>query len=186
MQEILRQHFEKIIALSDEESEFILSHFTLGNLRKREFFIREGENVGHIFFIVSGLTKMILTDKDAKEHIVSFAMEDWWETDTKAFYTESKATMSMQCLEDTTYFRLSYQDYRELSSVMPKMQHFFFEKAVAAHIASQNRILALTAMNAKERFEQLLGQKPALFQRPPKSLLASYLGVSRETLSRLF
>ncbi len=66
-----------------------------------------------------------------------------------------------------------------------KMEHFFLEKAVNGHIASQQRILSFIMSNAQERFEALLKRYPTFYQRLPKTLLASYLGVSRETLSRL-
>jgi len=65
------------------------------------------------------------------------------------------------------------------------MEYFFLKKSNAGYIASQRRILSFLTSSAKERYEQLLEQYPILFQRVPKMLLASYLGVSRETLSRL-
>lgn len=184
MEEFLRKHFGKLIELSDGEFAFLLSHFTKEFFRKGDFLIREGDKNVPIFFIVSGLTKLSVFDSDNAEHVVAFALEDWWETDTLAFYSALPATMHVQCLEDSAVFRLTLENYRKLCE-SPKFQHFFMEKAIASHIAGEKRILALTAMNAKERFEQLLKQRPVLFQRLPKSMLASYLGVSRETLSRL-
>lgn len=112
-------------------------------------------------------------------------MEDWWETDFLAFYTKTKATMSLQCLEDTRVLCISLENYRKLCSGLQKTEHFFLRKATSGHIASQQRILSLLSSNAKERYDQLLKRHPSLFQRVPKTLLASYLGVSRETLSRL-
>ncbi|RZJ69712.1 Crp/Fnr family transcriptional regulator [Flavobacterium sp.] len=185
MQDFLRKHFEKIIKLSDDEFAFVLSHFTEKFLRKGDFLIRESEQNVPNYFIVSGLTKLSAKDSNNTEHVVTFAMEDWWETDSDAFFRQTPATMQVQCLEDTAVFCLTFPNYRKLCDALPKMQHFFLEKSIASHIAGQKRILALTTMTAKERFEQLLAQRPILFRRLPKSLLASYLGVTRETLSRL-
>ena len=185
MKEFLRHHIEKIIDVDDAEFQYILSHFTVRSLKKKEFLIRENDVVDHNFLLVSGLTKLYITDRGGNEHIVSFALEDWWETDSLAFFTQTKATMNLQCLENTTTFCLSFHNYSKLRSDMPKMEHFFLEKAVASHIAGEKRMLALTTLTAKERYEQLLAARPVLFQRLPKTLLASYLGVSRETLSRL-
>lgn len=185
MQEKLREHIEKIVPLTDEEFAFVLSHFTFQSAKKREFLIREGKSVKYSYFVVSGLLKLVHSDESGKEHIVSFAMEDWWESDYLAYHSQTKATMSLQCLEDTDVFCLSLEGYQQLCSGLQKMEHFFLKKANAGHIASQQRILSFITANAKERYEQLLKRYPSLFQRVPKTLLASYLGVSRETLSRL-
>ena len=135
--------------------------------------------------MISGLLKLVYNDNNGKEHIVSFAMEDWWESDFSAYFTKSKAKMSLQCIEPTTVFSISITDYEKLSTEMPKMKRFFLQKSNAGFIASQQRILSFLTSNAKERYEQLLEQYPMLFQKVPKTLLASYLCVSRETLSRL-
>jgi CRP-like cAMP-binding protein len=184
MEEILRKHIEKIVGLTDEEFTFVISHFAVKSFRKNEFLIRPGENVRYFYFVISGLLKLGYPDDLGKEHIISFAMEDWWETDFPAFYSQAKATMTLQCLEDTEVYCLSLEDYRKLCG-LHKMEHFFLEKAVSGHIASQQRILSFIMSNAQERFEALLKRYPTFYQRLPKTLLASYLGVSRETLSRL-
>ena len=181
----LREHIEKIVSLTDDEFAFVLSHFTSRKLKKHQFLIQEGDAVSHSYFVVSGLLKLVHTDASGKEHIVSFAMEDWWESDYQAFHNQTKATMSLDCLEDTEVFCLSLENYKNLCVSLQKMEHFFLEKANRGHIGSQQRILSLITGNAKERYEQLLERYPLLLQRVPKSMIASYLGVSRETLSRL-
>jgi CRP-like cAMP-binding protein len=185
MKEKLKEHIENLTPLTDDEFSFVLSHFSFEKHKKNDFLIREGENVKHCYFVVSGLLKLVYNDKEGKQHIVSFAMEDWWESDFSAYFTQTKAKMSLQCIEDTTAFSISLKNYKKLSTEFPKKERFFLEKSNSGHIASQNRILSFLTSNAKERYEQLLKLYPLLFQRVPKSLLASYLGVSRETLSRL-
>ncbi|MBC9934165.1 Crp/Fnr family transcriptional regulator [Chitinophaga qingshengii] len=186
MQEKLRQHIEKIVPLTDEEFALVLSHFVPKTVKKKDFLIRQGEPVRHCYFVVSGLLTLIYDDDSGKQHIVSFAMEDWWESDYLAYFTQTRATMSLQCLEDTVVYSLSLEGYQLLCSQLRKMEHFFLQKANAGHIGSQRRILSFLTANAKERYKQLLQRYPTLLQRVPKALLASYLGVSRETLSRLW
>ena len=112
-------------------------------------------------------------------------MEDWWESDYQAFYTKTRATMSLQCLEATEVYGITLEDYNRLRGGLPKMEHFFLEKANRGHIGSQQRIISFLTLNAKERYEHLLNRYPALLQRVPKTLIASYLGATRETLSRI-
>lgn len=185
MHEILRKHIEKIVPLSDEEFTFVRSHFTLKKFKKHQFLIQEGEAVKYYYFVVSGLLKLVYTEDTGKQHIVSFAMEDWWESDVYAYFTQTDATMSLECLEDTEVLCLLLEDYKKLCDGLQKMERFFLEKANFGFIGSQRRIISWLTSNTKERYEQLLTRYPSLIQRVPKSLLAAYLGVSRETLSRL-
>jgi CRP-like cAMP-binding protein len=185
MKERLREHIEKIVPLSDDEFAFVLNHFTVKKFKKHQFLIQEGEAVKYHYFVVSGLLKLVYTDDTGKQHIVSFAMEDWWESDFYAYYTQTKATMSLECIEDTEVYCLLLEDYKKLCDGLQKMERFFLQKANFGFISSQRRIISWMTSNAKERYEQLLKQYPSLVQRVPKSLLAAYLGVSRETLSRL-
>lgn len=186
MYERLKDHIEKIVPLTDHEFSLVLSHFTIKEFEKDHFVFQRGENVKYAYYVASGLLKLVYTDDTAREHIISFALEDWWESDFYAYFTQTKATMSLKCLEATTVFCLALEDYQKLCSGMQKMESFFLKKANSGFIGSQQRILSLLTTNAKERYEQLLTQHPSLFQRVSKTQLASYLGVSRETLSRLY
>jgi CRP-like cAMP-binding protein len=185
MQEKLREHIEKVLPLTDDEFTLILAYFTQKKFKRHQFLIQEGESVRYAYFVISGLLKLVYTDDSGKQHIISFAMEDWWESDFQAYYTQSKATMSLDCIEDTEVFCLSLEGYQQLCVSLPKMEHFFLKKSNLGYISSQQRLLSLLTTHAKERYAQLLKQYPSLIQRVPKTLLASYLGVSRETLSRL-
>ncbi|WP_421939862.1 Crp/Fnr family transcriptional regulator [Pedobacter sp.] len=184
MFDVLRAHLEKHVELTDAEFDVVKRHFSFRHYKKHQFLIQEGEPVKYSYFILSGLLKLVHYDEKGKNNIVSFAMEDWWESDFQAYLTGAKATLSLECIEDTKVLRISLADYRNLCASLQKIQSFFLEKAHFGNIAAQKRILSLLTSNAKERHDQLLKQYPSLFQRVPKSLLASYLGVSRETLSR--
>lgn len=185
MSEILRQQIEKITPLTDKEFEYILSHFTTKKLKKHQFLIQEDDLVQHDYFVIKGLLKAYYINHDGKEHIMQFAAEDWWITDYQAYFNETKALFNIDCIETTEVLCLSLYNREKLCADMHKIEHFFRKKSNSGYVALQRRILSLLNSNAKERYEQLLQQYPSLFQRVPKTLIASYLGVSRETLSRL-
>lgn len=185
MSEILRQQIEKITPLTDKEFDYILSHFTLKKLKKHQFLLHEGDFVSNDHFVINGLIKAYYVNQEGKEHIMQFAMEDWWITDYQAYFNETKALLNIDCLESTQVLCLSLHNREKLCADMHKIEHFFRKKSNSGYVALQRRILSLLNSNAKERYEQLLQQYPTLFQRVPKTLIASYLGVSRETLSRL-
>jgi CRP-like cAMP-binding protein len=185
MSQILRNQLEKIIQLSESEFDYILSHFTTRKFKKRQLVIQEGQLVENDFFILSGCLKSYSTDANGKEHIIQFGMQDWWITDYQAYYNQSTATVTIDCIEDTELLCLSYKNREKLCAELHKIEHFFRKKTNKRNVALQNRILSLLSSNAKERYDKLLEQYPQLFQKVPKQLIASYLGVTRETLSRL-
>ncbi|MCB2376392.1 Crp/Fnr family transcriptional regulator [Hymenobacter sp. BT635] len=185
MEQQLREHLEQVVPLTDEEFALALSHFSGRRFRKHQFLIQEGHPVPCAYYVVSGLLKLVHTDEAGKQHILSFAMEDWWESDFRAYHTQTPASLALECLEDTAVFCLTLPDYHRLCAALPKLERFFLHKATLGSMAAQQRILSLLTTSARQRYEQLLAQHPALVQRVPKTLLAAYLGVSRETLSRL-
>jgi len=185
MSDILRQQIEKITLLNDTEFDYILSHFTIKKFKKHQFIIQEGENVLNDFFILNGCLKSYFTDKNGKEHILAFGMQDWWITDYQAYYNQTTATINIDCIEDCELLSLSFQNREKLCAEMHKIEHFFRKKTNKRNVALQQRILSLLSNNAKEKYDQLLQLYPQLFQKVPKQLIAAYLGVTRETLSRL-
>ncbi|SDN04614.1 Crp/Fnr family transcriptional regulator [Siphonobacter aquaeclarae] len=184
MSQVLREHIQQLVPLSDEEFAYVLAHFTPRKFRKHQFLVQAGEAVSADFFVVSGLLRSYFTNDEGKDHILQFAMEDWWISDYQAYFGQAPATLSIDCLEPVEVLCLSLENREKICADLHKMEHFFRKKSNAGYMALQRRILSLLTNNARQRYEELLRQNPALFQRVPKTLLASYLGVSRETLSR--
>jgi CRP-like cAMP-binding protein len=185
MSELLRQQIEKITPITDSEFEYILSHFTTKNFRKHQFVVQEGDGVPNDFFVLSGCLKAYHTDIDGKEHILQFALPDWWITDYQAYFKETEASISVDCVENSELLCLSLHNREKLCSELHKIEHFFRKKSNAGYVALQQRILSLLNNSAKERYEKFLELYPNILQKIPKTLVAAYLGVSRETLSRL-
>ncbi len=181
----LRQHIEKIINLTDEEFDFVLSHFEQIKKRKHQHILQKDEIANKEYWIISGCLKSSFFDNDGKEHILQFGMENWWITDYDSFINQSKSKIYIDCIEDSELLYITYENREKLTSKMHKMERFWAKKSKYGRIALQNRILSLLKNSSKERYELLLEQYPKLFQRVPKKLIAAYLGVSRETLSRL-
>ncbi|WP_276482911.1 Crp/Fnr family transcriptional regulator [Paraflavitalea pollutisoli] len=186
MSHLLRQHLSTITPFSDAEFDYVLSHFTPKKLKKHQFLVQEGNAVPNDHFVLKGLLKATHVSPDGKEHILQFAMEDWWITDYQAFHQQSAATINIDCIEATEVLSLSLYNREKLCSELHKIEHCFRVKTSAGYVALQRRILSLLDSNARERYEQFIQQYPTLTQRLPKTLIAAYLGVSRETLSRLY
>jgi CRP-like cAMP-binding protein len=185
MEQILRQQIEKIVKLTDEEFAFVLTYFTFKTFRRHEYIVLAGNPAPNDHFVVKGLLKSFHIDDTGKTHILQFAMEDWWISDPQAYHNRVNATLSIDCLEDTQAYLISIDNREKLCVDCPKMEYFFLKKTTAGYIALQRRILSLMSQKAEVRFTQFMHLYPTLLQRVPKTLIASYLGVTRETLSRM-
>ncbi|MER3375904.1 MAG: Crp/Fnr family transcriptional regulator [Allomuricauda sp.] len=181
----LRKHIEELINLTDEEFDMVLSHFEPIKKRKHQYLVQEGELVDKEFWVLKGCLKSYFVDDEGKEHILQFGMENWWITDYESFVKHTPSKISIDCIEDSELLYITFENREKLTAQMHKMERFWAKKSKYGRIALQNRILSLLKNSAKERYDVLLEQYPQLFQRVPKKLIAAYLGVSRETLSRL-
>ncbi|MTI19501.1 Crp/Fnr family transcriptional regulator [Fulvivirga sp. RKSG066] len=181
----LRDHIEEISDLTDEEWDFLSKHFKYKSFKKHQYLIQIGQTVPSEFWIINGLVKSFTVDNDGKEHILQFGMEDYWVSDYNAYQNQIKSTLHVDCLEDSEFFSLSFENREIICQEVKAMANFFRVKANLGYIALQKRILSHLTETAEERYNNLLTTLPKLIQRVPKKLLAAYLGVSRETLSRL-
>ena len=181
----LRKHIGQIVQLTDEEFEWVLSHFQCKKFQKYQVIIQEGDFVLHDYFVESGLMKAYRMTSDGKEHILQFAMENGWITDPDAFHNGTRSNLYVACLEDSEVLAISMEDREIICGRLQKMEYFFLKTTTACYITLQNRISCLISSKASERYHHLLTQYPGLIQRIPKTMIASFLGVTRETLSRL-
>ena len=182
----LRKHIEQISPLSDEEFNYIQSFFTLKRVRKHQFLIHEEDEVRYEFLVLSGIYKVFYVNEQGKEFIMMFAKEDWWMTDYSAFFQQTKATMFVECVEAGEVLFSTLEAREKLSSEFHKMEHFFRVKLTNRYIVLQERVKLLLSSSPSERFEAFSKLYPDLSQKLPKKLIAKFLGVSRETLSRLY
>ena len=93
---LLRSHIEKIVPLSDEEFALVASYFVERSLKKHQFLVQESAQIPYEYWVVSGLLKVSQIDSSGKEHILQFAMEDWWVSDYQAFFLHKEATLSIK------------------------------------------------------------------------------------------
>ncbi len=185
MKQKLRQQIEEIAPLTDEEFSYIADHFTEKRFKKNQFVVQEGMPVPNDYWVVSGCLKAFVIDGSGKEHIIQFAMEDWWITDYEAYFNEVPASINIDCIEDCELLALTVENRRKICREYHKMDRFFSVKFNYGYIRLQQRILSLLTQSAEERYRNLIDEFPELVQRVPKKYLAAYLGLSRETLSRV-
>ncbi len=118
--------------------------------------------------------------------ILQFSMPTWWASDFNALYTGNPATINVDCITDTEVLRIAKVDREKVCKEIHEVEYFFRWRTNRGYIALQKRLLSFMTNDVKRRYEELMQQYPELYNIVPKHLIAAYLGVSRETLSRLY
>lgn len=184
--EILKQHIAKTASLTDEQFEYFFSHFKPKSYKKGQVIIGAGEKVEQEYFVISGCLKAFFINDELKMYILQFAMPTWWTSDYGALYNQTSATISVDCITDAEVFCLSNHDREKICNELHQAEHFFRWRTNRGYLASQKRLLSFMNNDTRIRYEELLALYPQLYNLVPKHLIAAYLGVSRETLSRLY
>jgi len=184
--QILKEHVTRFVKLTDDEIDHFVSHFKEHSYKKGQIIIGEGDRVEQEYFVLSGCLKAFFINDETKMYILQFAMPTWWTSDYAALYSNTRASISIDCITDAEVLSLSNADREKICKEIHAVEHFFRWRTNKGYVASQRRLLSLMNNDAKSRYEELMNMYPQLYNMVPKQLIAAYLGVSRETLSRLY
>jgi CRP-like cAMP-binding protein len=183
--EVFKEHIARIVTLTGDQFDYFFSHFKQESFRKGQAVISAGDQVACEYFVISGCLKSFFINEEMKMFILQFAMPNWWTSDYDALYNHTKAAMNVDCVIDAEVLSLTNDDREKLCKELHPVEHFFRWRTNRGYVASQKRLLSFMNNNVKYRYEELLHLYPDLYNMVPKNLIAAYLGVSRETLSRL-
>ncbi|CAM1370895.1 conserved protein of unknown function [Tenacibaculum soleae] len=181
----LLNYIHKYINLTSDEEALLLSKIVRRKYLKDQYIVQQGDICKTECFILSGCTKTFYVDDEGQEHIVMFAIEDWWTSDMGSFITQTPADYNIQCIENTELFQISYNIIEELYIEIPKLERFFRKIIERALVASQKRIVSNFSLTAKERYLLFKETYPKIEQRVPQYMIASYLGITKEFLSKI-
>jgi CRP-like cAMP-binding protein len=181
----LLDYINRIVALTEEEERILISLISYRKLLKGQYFLQQGDVCKYSGFVISGCTKTFYVDDEGQEHVVMFSIEDWWTSDMGSFITQKPADFNVQCLENTELIQFSYENQQQMMQEIPKLERFFRIIVQRALVASQKRIVRNMSMSAKDRYLFFRNEYPKMEQRIPQYLIASYLGITKEFLSKI-
>ena len=181
----LLDYIKNYISLTKEEEAILLSKITYRKCLKGQYLVQQGDVCKNEYFILSGCTKTFYMDNEGQEHIILFAIENWWTSDMGSFIAQKPADYNVQCIENTELIQISYEANEELYIQIPKLERFFRKIVERALVASQKRIVRNFSMSAKERYLIFRKNYPKIEQRIPQYMVASYLGITKEFLSKI-
>ena len=178
-------HVNEKVSLTDEEQQTIKTFFSPKKLRKKQYLLQEGDVCKYMAFVEKGLLRSYNVDDKGYEHMIQFAWEGWWISDTYSFLSGEPAAYNIDAIEDAELLLISLSHFEEMMLKVPKMERYFrilFQNNI---ISKERRLLSSITYSAEEKYLKLSETNPELIQRIPQNLIASYLGITPETLSRI-
>jgi CRP-like cAMP-binding protein len=174
-----------LMEVSDQEFEMIQVAFKPKKLRKRQYLLQKGDVCKYLSFVCKGAMRQYSVDDKGVEHIVRFGIERWWMADYESFTTNTPCNYDIDTIEDTELLQISSEHLDELKSKVPAVDAMISKMNQRSYVSHQKRIHSSISQTAEERFTDLMNTYPEFLQRFPQNMIASYLGISPETLSRI-
>ena len=187
MQNNIRKNIDAKInqKLTDIEFEKLSRWFVPIQLENKVQFVNEGQVSRNLYFVDSGATHTFIVDKKGEVHTVQFGFDGYWIGDMYSFFSGNSAIFNVATLEPTTLFAMKHVDFEKACDQIPKFEHFFRVLIQNGYLSSLQRIAKSFSEDAEQQYLSLIKKQPDLPQRVPQYLVASYLGIKPQSLSRI-
>ena len=174
-----------ITPLTTNQVEVIENTFVYKKIRKRQYLLQEGEVCKYAAFIVKGAMRQYTIDDKGIEHIFRLSIENWWAVDRESYVMLTPSPYNIDAWEDTDALLGTRADLLILSNNIPAFREMTRKLDERHAFASQKRLNAAISMTAEQSYSNLVNTYPEFLQRFPQHVIASYLGITKETLSRV-
>ena len=171
--------------LTTEDLELVANASVQKRVRKNQYLLEEGEVSNFVGFVVKGSFRLFRIGDDKQEHIMRLAIENWWISDFTSFMSGQPSNCYIEALEDSELIRFSKEKWDELLAASPNFKQMIEALTARNFEAHQNRIFSNISESAEARYEKFVQKYPTLYNRIPLYMIASFLGLTRETLSRV-
>ncbi|AXY75709.1 Crp/Fnr family transcriptional regulator [Paraflavitalea soli] len=185
MYDLILKNIARFIQLTPEETDRFTSVLKPRTLRKRQYLVQAGDVFRYECFVNKGSLRTYHVDNNGQEHIVMFAFEDWWTGDMYSFLSGQPALYNVEALEDVELLLIEKSQLEQLYIDIPKFDRFFRVLLQNAYISMQRRISDNMSLTAEERYLDFINRYPHFEQRLSQKQIASYLGITPESLSRI-
>jgi len=171
--------------LTSEEEALVVAAFQPKKLRKKQYFLQEGNVCKYVGFIVKGAMRQYSVDDKGVEHIIYLYIEDYWASDRESSIMLTPSNYNIDAWEDTDLLIITRAEMLDLIEKIPSLMQMIRQMDERSAIVSQRRLNATISNTAEKRYEEFIGNHPQFIQRFPQHLIASILGITKETLSRI-
>ncbi len=181
----LIEYIKRYVNISETEIDLFKSYLKPRILKKKEFLLKEGQVCKSRYFITKGCIRLYYIDNKGNEQIIHFGIDNWWITDYESLIKKIPSKLYIQATENTELLELPQEKFDELCQKLPKTERLFRKIMEKTYIASQKRIEYMFSLSGEELFNDFISTNPEFTQRVPQYMIASYLGMSPEFVSKI-
>ncbi|POY38359.1 Crp/Fnr family transcriptional regulator [Solitalea longa] len=181
----LLDHIGRFVDLDMSEKELLLGRLSFKKVKKKEYPLSEGQICNYNYFVVKGCLRVYLITNSGLEQITQFGIENWWITDFDSFENQTSSAFFIQAVEESEVIAIDKNALENLYNEVPKVERYFRIILQKNFVAAQRRILWIHTISSEQRYRNFVEQFPAFVQRVPQYMLASYLGITLEFLSKI-
>ena len=185
MFDLLYKKISTIVTVDEKQFDYFKTLFVPRKLRKRQYFLQEGDVSKYQAFVDNGMLRSYTIDEKGSEHVLQFASEGWWMADISSYLNDESSFLNMDAIEDAELLLINKSSWEMAMHKIPKLERYFRIIIQNHLVATQKRLLQSFTETAEEKYVRFLHTFPDCEQRVPLQMIASYLGIKRETLSRL-
>ena len=185
MVELFAKYLIEKGGLTPLEFEAVEKISTLKKIRKNHYLLEKGDYSNFMGFVIKGSFRLFRVGDDGQEYIMRFAIENWWISDFASFMTGQPSAAFIEALEDSELMLITKENWEALLETIPNFKRFIDTLSSKNFEAHQNRIFSNISESAETRYENFVTQFPSIHNRIPLYMIASFLGLTRETLSRV-
>lgn len=185
MMQSLFDNISKVISLTEADKEVFKNNCVIKRLKKRQFFLQEGDVCKYAGFVSKGCLKTYTIDKNGDEHVFQIAIEGWWVSDMYSHLTGEPATYTIEALEDCEIVTMDIEARERILNQVPNYERFHRILLEKNYVATQRRVNSMLSSSAEERYLEFIKKYPEIVRRVPQMVIASYLGIAPESLSRI-
>ncbi len=178
-------NIRRYVSLTSEEESKLTAIIKTSRVKKKQLIIQPGFVCQSRTYIVEGAFRVFYLDDDGKEHTVSIGIEDWFVTDFYSYINQEPALNYAEALEDSIIFQMSYEDIEPLCKEIHGLSEYFRLTTEKAFAFSRRRVISNISKSAEQRYDEYMDNYPHIVNRVPQYILASYLGMSPEFLSKI-
>jgi len=182
---VLRTYLAARATFSEDDFNRLEAAFLFRHLAAGEFLQRAGDVPRYAAFVASGCLRNYVIDTKGKEHIVQFAPETWWLADSVNIKAQTPSPYFVDAIEDSDLLLIDGSSHHNIVEQVPSYSRAFRTGLQKHASAKDQRIVSALSASAEERYLDFLKVYPSIVLRVPQSMLASYLGMTPETLSRI-
>ncbi|WP_034893311.1 Crp/Fnr family transcriptional regulator [Gillisia sp. Hel_I_29] len=181
----LTNFIRKNVNIEDDDLKIVLSYFKTIKKKKNEILLSKGKNSQVSYFVKKGCLRLFYIDEKGKDVTRYIAFENQFATELVSFITNQPAQETIQAVESSELLYINHDDFRHLMKIIPKWKDFYSIYLEKAYVNNSKRLMSFTTLNASERYNQLFKINPKIVKRIPNKIVASYINISQETLSRI-